>query len=221
VGAVDAAHRRPGSQIAEDAGAPFLVIRDAEGAEHIQILDGTRAPVTMGRVAKADISLEWDGEVSRLHARLEPIGSEWTIVDDGLSTNGTFLNGRRIVGRQRLIDGDALRLGRSHLTFRHPAQERAASTVRAGRLPAVAELSATNRRILVALCRPLTQPGDTDIPATDEEIGAEVGLGVGSVKAHLRFLCRRFDIDDLPQSDKRARLAELALELDVVAHREP
>ena len=236
-GGVDFAHRRHGSRIvegvgrvrgpsavapkdslaAERSGVPFLVIRDAKGREHIRMLDDTQAPLTIGRVPETDVSLEWDGEVSRLHAQLEPIGSEWAIIDDGLSTNGTFLNGRRIAGRQRLVDGDALRLGRSYLTFRHPAQERAVSTVRAGELPVVDALSATRHRILVALCR---QHEGLVAPATDQQIAAEVSLGVDAVKAHLRVLCRRFDLDDVPQNEKRARLAELALELGIVARRE-
>lgn len=230
-GWVDFAHRRHGSQIAavepkdllaaERAGLPFLVIRDTDGGQHIRTLDDSRAPLTIGRVPETDVSLEWDGEVSRLHARLEPIGSEWTIIDDGLSTNGTFLNGRRIGGRQRLIDGDALQLGRSYLTFRHPAQERAASTVRAGELPVVDGLSGTRRRILVALCRPLREHGGSLTPASDQQIAAEVSLGVDAVRADLRVLCRRFDLDDLPQNLRRVRLAELALELGIVARREP
>ncbi|HZO79740.1 MAG TPA: BTAD domain-containing putative transcriptional regulator [Solirubrobacteraceae bacterium] len=205
---------------AERNGAPFLVIRDAEGKRRIRMLDDAGAPLTIGRVPETDVSLEWDGEVSRLHAQLEPIGSEWTIIDDGLSTNGTFLNGRRIAGRQRLIDGDALRLGRSCLTFRHPAQAGAVSTIRAGELPVVGELSATRRGILVALCRPLKQQEGFAAPATDEQIAAEISLGVDAVNAHLSVLCQRFDLDDVPQNQKRARLAELALELGIVARSE-
>jgi DNA-binding SARP family transcriptional activator len=202
---------------AEANGAPFLVIRDAEGKQRIRILDDTRAPLTIGRVPETDVSLEWDGEVSRLHAQLEPIGSEWAIIDDGLSTNGTFLNGRRIAGRQRLIDGDALRVGRSYLTFRHPAQGGAASTIRAGNLPAVDELSATRHSILVALCRPFKQHDGFAAPATDEQIAAELSLGLDAVKAHLAVLCQRFGLDGLPQSQQRTRLADLALELGIVA----
>ena len=167
---------------AERTGVPFLVIRDTKGTQHIRMLDDSKAPLTIGRVPETDVSLEWDGEVSRLHAQLEAIGSEWAIIDDGLSTNGTFLNGRRIAGRQRLIDGDALQLGRSYLTFRHPAQERAVSTVRPGELPVVDALSATRHRILVALCR---QHEGLVTPATDQQIAAEVTLGVDAVKAHL------------------------------------
>ena len=37
--------------------------------------------------------LDWDSEISRVHAALERIGDDWTVVDDGLSHNGTYLNG--------------------------------------------------------------------------------------------------------------------------------
>ena len=82
------------------------------------------------------------------------------------------------------------------------------------------ELSATRHCILVALCRPLKHHEGFVAPATDQQIAAEVSLGVDAVKAHLRVLCRRFDLDDLPQNQKRGRLAELALELGIVARRE-
>ena len=59
-----------------------------------------------------------------------------------------------------------------------------------------------------------------DLRATDQQIAAEVSLGVDAVKAHLRVLRIRFDLDDLPQDQKRARLAKLALELGIVARRE-
>ncbi|MGZ4182186.1 MAG: FHA domain-containing protein [Solirubrobacteraceae bacterium] len=42
-----------------------------------------------------DVSIGWDAEVSGLHAELQAFSGEWTIVDDGLSTNGTYVNGSR------------------------------------------------------------------------------------------------------------------------------
>ena len=65
--------------------------------------------------------LTWDSEVSRLHAQLEPVGPDWTVVDDGLSRNGTFVNGERVNGRRRLRDGDRLVFGDTPVTFRAPA----------------------------------------------------------------------------------------------------
>lgn len=205
---------------AERTGNPFLVFRDGEGCQHIRMLSGAQGLVTVGRLPETDVSLRWDDEVSRLHAQLEPLGSEWAIVDEGLSTNGTFLNGRRITGRQRLADGDVLRVGHSYLTFRHPAQAPLAQTVRAKELAAIGEISATRRRILVALCRPLQQRGGFVTPATNQQIAAEVFLGVDAVKTHLRVLYHRFGLDDLPQNEKRARLAELALQVGLVSRRE-
>ena len=65
-----------------------------------------------------DLSIPWDSEVSALHAELHHLGGEWTVVDDGLSTNGTYVNGQRIGGRRRLRDGDRIRVGRTILAYR-------------------------------------------------------------------------------------------------------
>ena len=90
---------------AERAGHPFLVYRDEDGGQVIAALR-TGETVTIGRDAECRVSLPWDEGVSRLHAELVSIGSEWVIVDDGLSRNGTFANGERVAGRRRLHDGD-------------------------------------------------------------------------------------------------------------------
>ena len=55
--------------------------------------------------------------MSRLHAELEQRAGEWTISDDGLSQNGTWVNGLRLAGRRRLNDGDLVRVGRTMFAF--------------------------------------------------------------------------------------------------------
>ena len=70
----------------------------------------------------AEISLRWDPEVSTIHAQLERVGDDWALVDDGLSRNGSFINGERMVGRRRLHNGDRLRFGRTPLSFHAPLQ---------------------------------------------------------------------------------------------------
>ena len=60
--------------------------------------------------------------------------------------------------------------------------------------------------MLVALCRPLKDSAYA-APATNKDIADEVHLSVDAVKAHLRVLFERFGLDDLPQNQKRARLA--------------
>src|SRR5205807_3341866 len=49
-------------------------------------------------------------EVSREHATLQATDSEIFIVDKG-SANGTFLNGKRVKGRETVRVGDAIRVG--------------------------------------------------------------------------------------------------------------
>ena len=111
---------------AERRGEPFLLYRDGGGAQ--VILAARPGRVTVGRRAERDVALTWDTEVSRLHAQLEPVGSDWTVVDDGLSRNGTFVNGERVNGRRRLQDGDRIVFGETPVVFRAPADAEAEST---------------------------------------------------------------------------------------------
>ena len=87
---------------AERRGHPFLLWRDAEGTQQIFTLSECRH-ATLGRRSSNPIVLSGDGEVSRTHAELELIGEDWTVSDDGLSRNGTFVNGKRITQRRRLV----------------------------------------------------------------------------------------------------------------------
>jgi len=196
---------------AERRGEPFLLYRDGGGAQVILTLSG---PVTVGRRAERDVALGWDTEVSRLHAQVEPVGSDWIVVDDGLSRNGTYVNGERVNGRRRLRDGDRVVFGETPVTFRAPkdaADSTAAIKLSSGTVP----LSESQRKVLIALCRPLADSAYAT-PATNKEIAAEVHLSVDAVKAHLRVIFERFDLDALPQNQKRARLAATALVNGVV-----
>jgi FHA domain-containing protein len=202
---------------AERRGAPFLQYLDGDGAEVLVELEPRTARI-IGRRADSDIALEWDTEVSRLHAQLEPAGRDWTLVDDGLSRNGTFVNGERIDGRRRLRDGDRMCFGGTHVLYRAPGAADSISTA-AVDLSRPVVLSDAQRRVLVALCRPLAA-SPYAAPATNREIASALWLSTDAVKAHLRVLFERFELDDLPQNTKRARLAALALVGGVVRRHE-
>jgi len=197
--------------VAERAGLAFLVFRDGDGRQRIHALAPDTERVTVGRGAGTDVRLAWDEEVSRLHAELECRGGEWMAVDDGLSANGTWVNGEPLRGRRRLADGDTIRVGHSALVFRAPvAADEDAATVRAADGGAPPQVSAAQKRVLVALARPYRDGSAFATPATNQAIADEVVLTVDAVKAHLRQLFDRFDIAGLPQNTKRARLVELA-----------
>ncbi|HWF34387.1 MAG TPA: FHA domain-containing protein [Solirubrobacteraceae bacterium] len=199
---------------AERAGEPFLVYRDGERRLSIFAAGPERETFTLGRRPQTDLSVNWDNEVSGLHAELQALGGEWTIVDDGLSTNGTFVNGRRVSGRERLRDGDRIRVGRTILAFKVGASPAVVQkTATAGTLPGPEQVTDTQRRVLIALCRPYRDGESFSTPATNRQIAAEVFLSVEAVKMHLRTLFGKFELAELAQNEKRARLAESALEL--------
>jgi pSer/pThr/pTyr-binding forkhead associated (FHA) protein len=201
---------------AERSGSPFLHWRDAGGALDIRLLEGDVWRVSIGRGEDADIAIIGDPQVSRTHAILERVGDEWTLVDDGLSRNGSFVNGTRVHGRQRLCDGDRIVVGESDLVYRAASPLPVDETVPADTGPTAVYLSQTQRAVLIALCRPV-HLSESATPATNREIGDEVGLSVDAVKSHLRVLFERFGLGELPQNEKRARLVACVLASGVLA----
>ena len=205
---------------AEREGLPFLVYRDGEERQQIFALSADLDRVTVGRVSATDICIDWDTEVSRLHAEFERIGDDWTVADDGLSRNGTRINGERVVGRRRLHDGDVVRFGRTVAIYRQPMAAKLTETVVASEVLDRASLSDAQRRVLLALCRPFKEASGYVTPATNQQIADELFLSVDAVKTHLRALFAKFGIEQLPQNQKRVRLVELALKSGVVTPRD-
>lgn len=204
---------------AERLGTPFLVYRDSSGAQAIVALEEAGDRLTIGRREGNDIALGWDTEVSRVHAALERIGPDWLIADDGLSHNGTWVNGTRVTGQRRLRDGDVIAVGATMLAFVAPAADESQPTATAPRPHVGSSLTPAQRRVVLALCRPYAR-GPYAAPATNREIADELVVSVDAVKATLRALFVLFGVDDLPQNRKRAALAEAALRSGAVARRD-
>ncbi len=76
---------------------------------------------TIGRAARADFLLD-RALVSRLHCRLTA-SHDALEVEDLASTNGTFVNDRR-VDRAHIASGDRLRIGRVELKVERAADAR-------------------------------------------------------------------------------------------------
>ena len=95
-----------------DNSGPFLT--DPNGQEHRL----TAQTVTLGRALECEVVVA-SKDVSREHARLRNEGRRWFLEDLG-STNGTFLNGERVIGAMTLMDGDSLKVGDVFFVFHDP-----------------------------------------------------------------------------------------------------
>lgn len=205
---------------AERRGTPFLVYRDADDRQVVVDLVPTGDRVTIGRRPTNDVVLDWDSEVSRVHAALERIGDDWTVVDDGLSHNGTYRNGKRVTARERLHDGDVVTVGTVAIAYRAPGGESSSRPTVTALGPHVGELlTPAQRRVLVALCRPF-RDAPYAMPATNQQIADELVVSVDAVKSTLRALFEVFGVDALPQNQKRASLALEALRTGVITRRD-
>jgi pSer/pThr/pTyr-binding forkhead associated (FHA) protein len=194
---------------AERTGQAFVYWKDADGRQQVLLLEPEAERVSVGRRGDQDIVLHWDKQVSRAHALLEKLGGDWTLVDE-LSQNGSYVNGDRVVKRHRLAHKDVMCFGATRITFQdRTSTEQIDSTARASE-ETWAPMTARDREVLRALCRPLVDDS-SGLPASNEEIAAEVALSVDSVKSRLRVQYERYGLVDLRQGEKRTRLARLLL----------
>jgi DNA-binding response OmpR family regulator len=91
---------------------PFFT--DPTGREHLLAGEST----TIGRAVDSDIVIT-SRRVSREHTRVQRQGRHVMLVDLG-STNGTFLNGERMLAPVKLRDGDSVSIGDVILVFHDP-----------------------------------------------------------------------------------------------------
>ena len=118
-----------GIQSASPPAQPTLVIQDEGQVREVPL--GT-ATLTIGRAPSNDIVLT-SRFVSARHARVEPSGATYVIIDTG-STNGILAEGKRLDPNTplTLADGDVLRIGDPAtgnfvtLTYHNPAAARVA-----------------------------------------------------------------------------------------------
>jgi Inner membrane component of T3SS, cytoplasmic domain len=188
---------------AERAASPFIELRDGDGVQQLMPLPA--GGLTIGRTPQSGLALTWDAQVSRSHATLEAIDGVWTVLDDGRSTNGTFVNEERVQGRRTLNHLDVIRVGATRLRFHDATGEAALSLTEVSTEALVPPLTAAQRRVLVALCR------YADGPATNEEIARELTVSIDTVKTHMRALFDAFQLGAAPPYRKRFELVRMAV----------
>ena len=141
---------------AERTGHPFLLYRDgSDQRSGCSRSSRTSTRPRSGAATPSDLVLDWDDQVSRLHALLRAGRA-------GLDGRRRRPVAQRHVRERRAprpagaasSDGDTLRFGGTTVTFRSPQAEVQAGTAVASQIPTAVDLSTTQRRVLVALCRP-------------------------------------------------------------------
>jgi ATP/maltotriose-dependent transcriptional regulator MalT len=193
---------------AERATAPFIELRDGEGVQ--QLVPLSEAELTIGRTPASGLALTWDAQVSRSHAMLEAIDGVWTVLDDGRSTNGTFVNEERVTGRRALHHLDVIRTGATRLRFHDPREASDLKLTEVASEAVAPPLTAAQRRVLVAPCR------YAEGPATNDEIAQALTVSVDTVKTHMRALFDAFHLGAAPPYRKRFELVRLAIDSGLV-----
>jgi hypothetical protein len=91
-----------------------LVVQRSPSFEAGDAFEVNSAPLTIGRGGQNDLVLSGDEFASARHVRVEARRDGVWVQDLG-STNGTYVNGSRVAGAQRLAPGDVLRVGETDL----------------------------------------------------------------------------------------------------------
>lgn len=185
-------------------GGAFVAWRDADAVLRFRALDRAATRTTIGRSPASAIALEWDSAVSALHAEIECIDDQWLVVDDGISTNGTFVAGRRVDGRARVHDQDWIVIGSTVLVF-HSTRDPAVRPTLARYAVQRTDLSVNEFHVLRALCRPIVLD-QARSPASNNAIRDEVFLTLDGVKRCLTRLYAAFDV----ATNSKAKRVELA-----------
>jgi len=193
---------------AERSDAPFVELRDGDGTQHLVALSGEE--ITVGRSPSCGIALPWDAQVSRSHASIECLDGVWTVLDDGRSTNGTFVNEERVQGRRPLRHLDVIRVGATRLRFHDPSETTDSKLTEVASQGVVPQLTPAQMRVLIALCRP------ADGPASNEEIADELTVSIDTVKTHMRALFDAFDLQASAPYRKRFELVRIAVDSGLV-----
>jgi pSer/pThr/pTyr-binding forkhead associated (FHA) protein len=185
----------------------------------VEVISGVRSwrysleseRTTVGKAPENDVVLDDDPTASRLHAVLERFPAGWCVSDLG-SSNGTRVNGERIWAARRLRNGDEVRIGQTRLIFRDPLGAIGQQTEVEQEAPS---LTARERDVLVALCRPLLARDMFTEPASTRAIADELVITQAAVKQHLANLYDKFAI--AADDHRRARLANEALRRGAVS----
>lgn len=93
-------------------------LRPDIGCSELPLPDSSAPVLVIGRRSDCDVVVD-DDVTSRVHAALMLYAGRWYVTDRG-STNGTYVNGRRIWGTATVHAGDRVTFGRSTFQLVRP-----------------------------------------------------------------------------------------------------
>src|SRR5438128_3934444 len=154
----------PRRAAADGVGGPRLILKGAGDPAEFPLGDEN----VLGRSTQATVRLA-DREVSRKHSQIDREGQDYVLRDLG-SSNGTFLNGKRIFGPTRLKDGDEVLIGTSTMEFRLGSEAGATNAEIVQMQPVDAPLEGVVARVEAkANFQPVEQVRDVDQLKRDYE----------------------------------------------------
>jgi serine/threonine protein kinase len=166
------------SVIFKRQGAAELVLMLADGEQVYPV----SSELTLGRAGQVTVP---DARVSRQHARVRRVGKEYIIEDLG-SSNGTYVDDRRVTGPYMLKDGNRIRLGNCQILFRMVQANEPSPSSDVEHTPAA---RARSMRLLVA-------SGDAHSEkkiSSDVELTYQLDIGPLRLSGNLAQLVKRSD----------------------------
>src|SRR5437660_1472269 len=116
--------------------------------------------LTVGRAVSNSLAIKGDA-VSRAHVSVERIAGQYVLRDLG-SSNGTLVNGERIIADRTMHPDDEITVGHTRIVFRGAADDLAETL----RIPDGTAVGLGDRGTLIMLCRALATAGQPDEPIT-------------------------------------------------------
>ena len=184
-------------------GQSYLEVWRPAGAEVVLLEEDQ---ITIGRAGANAVSFPYDGSVSRLHAVMERFPTGWCIRDIG-SSNGTYVNGKKVLTERNLQPGDEISVGGSRMIFRAPSGEILTATAVGEEPP---DLTKREKEVLVALCRPMLSGGAFTQPLSVKALAEQFVVSEAAIKFHLASLYDKFGLYETGDG-RRVRLANEAV----------
>jgi pSer/pThr/pTyr-binding forkhead associated (FHA) protein len=167
--------------------------------------------LTVGRADSNNLPIK-DDAVSRVHASVERIAGQYLVRDLG-SSNGTFVNGERIIADRTLHPDDEITVGHTRIVFRDAADDLAETL----RIPVATAVGPDERVTLIMLCRALATVGQPDEPINRQRLAESLSQSETQLEEQLEGLYSQLGLDGSARSPEGLAAEAMRRRVVVVA----